>query len=290
MARVDFLGTGAAWGHPVLGCGCAACSHALLSQDPRDRRTRTSLRIAFDYGEVVWIDTGPDFRQQFAAIAALRLDAVLLTHSHIDHLNGLDDISPLRVARGGPVPAYASPQTWAAVEQRFGYLIGGVLQRRSALPGVQLLGLEAVVTPFAVEHGPTAPGALGFIFEFEAGGRVQKIVYSGDLYDVPCPDGRLLRPDLLVLECNWFNEPAEMPPSSWHMSFQRGIRFIRALEPAQVVLVHMSHEDHIKPPRRLLGPAPVSHADWQGAVDAIVSRMGLPSVLVGHDGLEVAIP
>src|ERR1035437_695768 len=128
---LTFLGTGTSMGVPTLGCDCAVCT----SSDPRDRRLRPSVLLRRHEPEtrtgqtgqrerVVVIDTGPDFREQALRNGLTRVDAVLYTHSHADHILGLDDLRPLSFTvfrEGGPIPLYATPETAEALERIYDY-------------------------------------------------------------------------------------------------------------------------------------------------------------------------
>ena len=118
------MGTGTSTGVPTLGCNCAVCTSA----DPHDRRLRPSVLLRWrepdERERVVVIDTGPDFREQALRNGLTRLDAVFYTHSHADHIMGLDDLRPLSFTvfrEGGPIPLYATPQAKAALERVFDY-------------------------------------------------------------------------------------------------------------------------------------------------------------------------
>lgn len=299
--KITFLGTGAAWGHPELGCNCDACSYA-RANGGRDRRRRTVLFVETSV-EKLLVDCGPDIREQLMGRDAspdLKYDsieefnALLITHSHTDHINGLDELSAFRRSkRVDSIPTYATESAWAEIEKRFGYLVGNegegrLFIRRLAFPGVQLVGLQTPVMPFKVEHGPTAPGAVGYIFQ----DRGKKVVYTGDFYDVPIWDERLKGPDLLIMECNWFNEPMKQPKTSWHMSFQRAVSFIQSWDPKRVVLVHISHEDFTRAPLNpLRRPGPRNHAEWQTFVDQFKQQVGLGGITieVAYDGMVLTI-
>jgi phosphoribosyl 1,2-cyclic phosphate phosphodiesterase len=120
--RLTFLGTGTSMGVPTLGCDCAVCT----SDDPRDRRLRPSVLVRWSGGRErsVVIDTGPDFREQALRARLTRLDAVLYTHSHADHIFGMDDLRPLSFTgfrEGGPIPLYATSETTKVLEHIFDY-------------------------------------------------------------------------------------------------------------------------------------------------------------------------
>src|ERR1700691_4405953 len=121
---LTFLGTGTSMGVPTLGCGCAVCTSA----DPRDRRLRASVLVRWNetasQARVVVIDTGPDFRGQALCSGIKRVDAVFYTHSHADHILGLDDLRPLSFKafrEGGPIPLYATRETRETLERVFDY-------------------------------------------------------------------------------------------------------------------------------------------------------------------------
>src|ERR1700678_2723404 len=145
---LTFLGTGTSMGVPTLGCGCAVCT----STDPHDKRLRPSIAVRWPCPEpdpahpeaarpvrarkgylpfppiqegmcewVVLIDTGPDFRQQALRAAVKHVDAVFYTHSHADHIFGLDDLHPLNYRKSAPIPLYATSETRAVLESIYSY-------------------------------------------------------------------------------------------------------------------------------------------------------------------------
>src|SRR3954462_2416495 len=104
--KITVLGSGTSVGVPTVGCHCAVCA----SDDPRDKRLRPSILVAFDTHNVV-IDTTPDFRTQILRAKVDRLDAVIFTHPHADHIMGLDDVRPFNFRQGRHIPVYAAPDT-----------------------------------------------------------------------------------------------------------------------------------------------------------------------------------
>src|SRR3954468_1515352 len=115
--RVTFLGTGTSTGVPVVGCRCAVCTSA----DPRNTRLRQSVKIEAN-GKYFLIDTTPDLRLQLLRDPIPRLDFILYTHSHSDHLMGADDIRPFHFRRGAPIHAFASAPTAKAIRRAFSYV------------------------------------------------------------------------------------------------------------------------------------------------------------------------
>ena len=118
MSEIEllFLGTGTSAGVPMIGCHCEVCS----STDPRDKRTRPSVVISHA-GARVLVDTTPELRLQAIANGVDRIDAVLVTHGHADHIMGLDDVRRFNVMRGGPLDLWADAKTHAVLMQCFGY-------------------------------------------------------------------------------------------------------------------------------------------------------------------------
>ena len=129
--RITVLGSGTSVGVPTIGCRCKVC----LSEDPRDKRLRPSILIRYE-GRMVLIDTTPDFRAQALRVGIDRLDAILLTHSHADHIMGLDDVRPFNYhAEGGHSAVTARPRRWATC--------GGASTTSSTAPPAQSSRAEA---------------------------------------------------------------------------------------------------------------------------------------------------
>ena len=151
--KLTFLGTGTSVGVPAIGCTCRTCRSA----DPHDKRLRCSALIETEQTRVV-IDTGPDFRQQMLAQPFQRIDAVLLTHIHYDHVGGIDDLRPF--CQFGEIPVYADPMTAKGLRRTVPYCFAE--NRYPGVPAIQLHDLahhapiavnELTVTPFMVWHG-----------------------------------------------------------------------------------------------------------------------------------------
>ncbi len=111
--RLTFLGTGTSFGVPQIGCGCAVCRSA----DPRDKRTRSGAILEMASGARVLIDTPPELRLQVVAAGIDRIDAVLFTHEHADHIHGIDDLRAFTILRRAPLPFYAAESTLATLRK-----------------------------------------------------------------------------------------------------------------------------------------------------------------------------
>lgn len=305
--EITFLGTGAAWGLPEIGCRCMACQ---TMRKLGEERTRTCLLVKTQ--ETLLLDCGPDIRRQISGRLSGPPQAVLLTHSHADHCLGLDEfVAFRRVAprhAWKPIPVYATAETWERVESLFGYLLKDLLEKRLALPGEPLEGLKTKVVPFATEHGPVARGSVGYLLEEKTeGGDTIRILYTSDFMDLktkPAWEGPL---HAALIQSHWLHEPETNHPH--HMSFQRALDFILEWNPLEVYLVHFSDEYQVEgdpfpkglkavrplepmldPSTGLPYPQPLCHADWQNLVERICKDMGIAQrPVAASDGLKVKI-
>ena len=132
--KVTFLGTGTSQGVPLIGCQCRVCS----SEDPRDKRLRSSVMIE-DNGSVFVIDSGPDFRQQMLREKVTRLDAVIFTHEHKDHIAGLDDVRAFNYLQDKHMDVYASERVQVALRREFAYVFSG-----DDYPGIPKINLHTI--------------------------------------------------------------------------------------------------------------------------------------------------
>jgi phosphoribosyl 1,2-cyclic phosphate phosphodiesterase len=237
--KLIVLGTGTSHGIPVVGCGCAVCR----SEDPKDRRTRASLYIEGDDGERVVIDTGPEFRLQAIGAGITRLDAVLLTHAHADHVHGLDDVRPLSVKR--PLPVYGNRSTIGEVRERFAYVFretqegGGkprIILREASRP---LAVGSLLFTPIPVRHGEL--GILGWRIDGKGGTGPEAgergAVYLTDTSAIPAESRPLIgRPQVLIIG------GLRARPHATHFSFEEAHGAGAELGARRVFLTHICHD------------------------------------------------
>jgi len=144
---ITVLGSGTSMGVPTIGCDCKVCT----SSDPRDSRLRPSIMVQYD-GHTVLIDTTPDFRQQALQQKIKRVDAILYTHAHADHIMGLDDIRPISLKRGQPIPIYGSIDTLATLRRTFGYAFENTVTE-STVPKIEshVIDINGSVDLFGVQ-------------------------------------------------------------------------------------------------------------------------------------------
>jgi phosphoribosyl 1,2-cyclic phosphate phosphodiesterase len=228
QATLTVLGSGTSMGVPTIGCDCAVCH----SSDPHDRRTRPSIMIEYG-GKTVLIDTTPDFREQAIREQIRRLDAVLYTHTHADHILGLDDLRPLSFHRNGKIPLYATPDAAAFLQNMFRYIFdadykyGGIAQvEMHTIEGpVQLFG--ATFEPVKVMHGSAE--ILGFRFGSAA--------YLTDFSDIPESSfERLQHLDILFLDA------LRHKPHPTHSTVENSLRIIERVQPRRAFFTHICHD------------------------------------------------
>ena len=227
--KVILLGTGTSHGIPMIGCDCPVCT----SKDPRDKRTRTSIYVR--YGDLdLLVDTPPELRLQCVAYGVRRVDAILMTHHHIDHLAGLDDVRRFNWMQGGSLPVYGLPQTLQRISEAFRYAVTEDPGYPSAKPILELiphdgdleLGGHRIV-PLPLLHGQMP--VLGFRF----GG----FAYCTDVSFIPDESLALLSNlEVLVLE------GLRHRPHPTHFNLQQGVEWARRIGAKQTYFTHIAHE------------------------------------------------
>lgn len=238
--RVTLLGTGTSHGVPTIDCmlddyarcPVLACRKAL--SDPRYRRGRASAYVQWD-GAAVLIDTSQDFHQQVHANRVRRIDAVLYTHGHADHIYGLPDIRSYSRRQGGAIPVYGSEETLATVAGAFDYVFHPPEFRGGGIPSLEPIAVDGPadvlgkrVIPVPVEHGPLR-GCYGY--------RIGDVAYLPDVHHIPEPSMALLQGlDLLVLNC------LRIRPHASHLSLEESVAYALALRPRRCLLTHLTHD------------------------------------------------
>jgi phosphoribosyl 1,2-cyclic phosphate phosphodiesterase len=226
-------------GVPTLGCGCAVCTSA----DPRDRRLRPSVLLRWrepglggGRERVVVIDTGPDFREQALRNGLTRVDAVFYTHSHADHILGMDDLRPLSftIAReGGPIPLYASPQTARVLERIYDY----TFSEQSTYPTrarvqLQPLGERTLVHGVELLRVPVIHGEMEIV-----GFRFGRTAYLTDVSAIPESSFALLEGlDHLVVSA------LRHKPHPSHATVEQAVEWARRIGARHTWLTHIAHE------------------------------------------------
>jgi riboflavin kinase/FMN adenylyltransferase len=252
--KVTVLGSGTSMGVPSLACQCAVCT----SKDPHDNRLRPSLLLSRN-GQNVVIDTTPDFRQQALRVGLDRLDAILLTHGHADHILGFDDIRPFNIRQKSSLPVYSTEETFGVLRRAFAYVFDDA-PTQSTVPSVdlhvvngpfELLGTQIVPVPLL--HGDLE--VLGF--------RFGRAAYLTDFSWLPEASARLLADldDLII-------DALRDAPHPMHQTVEQALALVEKLQPRRAWFTHIAHD--------------LSHAQTNDRL----RRLGLRHVQLAYDGLQ----
>ena len=256
--RLTFLGTGTSFGVPQIGCDCAVCK----STDPRDKRPRAGA-VGEVGGAAILIDTPPELRLQLIAGGFSRIDAVVYTHEHADHINGIDDLRMFSVRQRRPLPVYGPAETLDRLRSSFNYIFDDAvrpyegtskpsLEMHAVEPGrpIRVAGTE--VLPLAFRHGHLR------VFGY----RIGRLAYVTDVKAIPEAERNSLRDlDVLVLNSLWWR------PHPTHLSIGEAVETARALGARRTYLTHLTHE--------------TGHADLAGRLPE--------GILPAYDGLTVEV-
>jgi len=256
--KVTVLGCGGSGGVPLIGGDWGRCN----PNNPKNRRRRVSVLVEHE-GHNIVLDTSPDFRTQMLDAEVKKLDAILYTHDHADHTQGIDDVRFMRAFnKDERIPAYGTPETLRTLTERFPYVFTQVtdgsghlykpfLEARVVSGPFELCGLT--VTPFEQEHG-FGTKSTGY--------RVGPMAYSTDVVELPEAAFEILEGlDLWIVDCLRFE------PHATHANFEKAIGWIERLKPKHAILTHLNHQ-----------------IDY----DAVNEKCP-PGVEPGYDGLNVVI-
>ncbi|MGC1089370.1 MAG: MBL fold metallo-hydrolase, partial [Candidatus Acidiferrum sp.] len=253
--KITVLGSGTSMGVPTLSCHCRVCSSA----DPHDNRLRPSLLLSRN-GQFAVIDTTPDFRQQALRAGVDRLDAVLLTHGHADHIMGFDDIRPYNIRQQSALPVYSNEETFRTIRRAFAYIFDGK-PKLSSIPSVTLHEVKApfelmgiTFTPIPLLHGDME--VLGF--------RFGRAAYLTDFSTIPDSSLALLHDlDELIIDA------LRDIPHPMHQTVDQALALIKQLQPKRAWFTHIAHD--------------LPHAE----TNERLRNLGYPNVQLAYDGLEI---
>jgi phosphoribosyl 1,2-cyclic phosphate phosphodiesterase len=226
--KVTLLGTGTSQGVPVIGCSCEVCQ----SMDYRDKRLRVSVHIEMD-GKSFVIDTGPDFRQQMLRENISQLDAVLLTHSHKDHIAGLDDIRAFNFLQQRDMPVYGTNATLQQLRTEFYYAFEET--RYPGTPQIQLITIDE--QSFSVHGVSIIPLPVMHLKMPVLGFRVGGFSYITDANFIsPETMNRLAGTEVLVLNA------LQKEPHISHFTLQEAVEVAKKVGARQTYFTHISHK------------------------------------------------
>ena len=245
--KIVVLGSGTSHGIPVVGCSCPVCT----SDDPRDKRMRSSVFIEGPNGEAALIDAGPEFRLQAVRAGISRLDAIFVTHPHADHIHGLDDVRPL--SRERSIPVYANKPTMTELKERFSYIwletqkgggkprITPVVVDSPEFAGPIRIGCLSF-TPVPVKHGIL--DILGWEIQEDSSGDepAKHFLYLTDTSAIPPASMALLKstgggPDRVIIIGG-----LRIRPHETHFSFEEALNTACGLGAQAVYLTHICHD------------------------------------------------
>ena len=276
--KIRFLGTGTSVGVPQIGCECPVCT----SSDPRDRRRRTGIYVSTDETAFL-VDTPVELREACIEYRISKVDAVVFTHAHMDHVAAFDDVRRFNTLNGEKVPynpdepgargrsyriigkpmnCYAAPETIESMRRIFPYITGKANPLGLFRPMVEFVPVvdpfligDVKLTPFEVPHGPKTYGYM-----MESGG--VKVGYASDCNGLPDSAIEMLSgADLMVLDC------LRMREHPTHLTLDESLEYINRIGAKRGLLVHMCHD--------------ISHADYL--------RMLPENIQPAYDGLEVVL-
>ena len=276
--KIRFLGTGTSVGVPQIGCECPVCT----SSDPRDRRRRTGIYVSTDETAFL-VDTPVELREACIEYRISKVDAVVFTHAHMDHVAAFDDVRRFNTLNGEKVPCnpdkpdargrayriigkpmncYAAPETIESMRRIFPYITGKANPLGLFRPMIEFVPVvdpfligDVKLTPFDVPHGPKTYGYM-----MESGG--VKVGYASDCNGLPDSAIEMLSgADLMVLDC------LRMREHPTHLTLDESLEYINRIGAKRGLLVHMCHD--------------ISHADYL--------RMLPENIQPAYDGLEVVL-
>ena len=251
------MGSGTSMGVPTLGCHCAVCD----SMDPHNKRLRPSLLLSRG-GQNVVIDTTPDFRTQALQVGLDRLDAVVLTHCHADHILGFDDLRPYNFRQKGAIPVYGTDETFRVVRRVFSY----VFDNKPTLSSIPSVELREVNGPFPLLGIPFIPVPLLHGEMDVLGFRFGRAAYLTDFSRLPESSMPLLEDlDELILDA------LRDIPHPMHQTVEQALALIDRLKPQRAWFTHIAHD--------------LPHQE----TNARLRKAGYPFVKLAYDGLQLEV-
>jgi phosphoribosyl 1,2-cyclic phosphate phosphodiesterase len=251
---IEFLGTGTSSGVPMIGCNCEVCT----STDPKDNRLRSSIIVRSKETTLV-VDTTPDFRYQMLRTKTKKMDAVLFTHSHKDHIAGLDDIRPFNFFTGNAIQVFASEMTQKTLQSEFYYAFAD-----HKYPGVPEIKLNTIYDePFNVKDITVNPINVWHHRMPVLGFRFNNFTYITDANRIDEVEKDKIRgSEVIVL--NALRKEKHIS----HFTLDEAIAMVRELDVEKAYFTHISHQ---------LG----THAE--------VSKILPPNIYLAYDGLAITV-
>jgi phosphoribosyl 1,2-cyclic phosphate phosphodiesterase len=253
--QLTMLGVGSSAGTPMIGCQCDTCK----SSDKKNHRTRCSSVIELDNGKIILIDTGPDLRQQALREGLSQVDAVLYTHTHADHIHGIDDLRSFCQIQRSQIPLYGSPEAMRHIADKFGY----TLREAGNFWDLPILKINPVTSPFYLFDQFITPITIKHGNSDIFGYRIGNIAYITDVSAIPEASFALLKNlDVLLLDCLRYETHYS------HINLEQSLAYASQISAKRTYLIHMTHDMEYS---KLSSELP-------------------ENVQVGYDGLKLRIP
>lgn len=252
--KITFLGTGTSQGIPVIACRCEVCT----SSNPKDNRLRCSVLVEFN-GKTIVIDTGPDFRQQMLQNKVARLDAVLFTHEHKDHVAGLDDIRAFNFVMKRNMDIYLTDAVEQAIRREFSYIFAD-----TKYPGIPLINLHRITNhPFEIFNQTILPIEVMHYQMPVLGYRIKDFSYITDAKSISETElEKLTGTKILVI--NALRKETHVS----HFTLNEALELIERIKPQKGYLTHLSHQ--------------------MGKHEDVMKELP-PNVEIAYDGLTIEI-
>lgn len=226
--KITFLGTGTSSGVPMIACSCMVC----LSSDVHDKRFRSSVLVESEKTSFV-IDTTPDFRSQMLAYQVKKLDAVLFTHPHKDHLAGLDDVKAFCYFQRKPIQVFANPITKAAMEREFSYIFAE--KKYPGIPDIDVIDID--MDAFYIGDIPVIPIKVWHLHMPVLGFRIGQFTYVTDANRIEWAElKKIMGTDVLVL--NALRKEKHLS----HFTLSEAIQIAQEIKAKETYFTHISHQ------------------------------------------------
>jgi len=229
-AKVLVLGTGTSHGVPMIGCDCGTCR----STDPRDKRSRASIYIQVDGGPSVLVDTTPDLRMQALAHGVKRVDAIVYTHSHADHIMGLDEVRRFNVLQKSVIPCYGDARTLDDLRRIYAYIFEPGTYRGGGIPQVTT---ARVMGEFCIGAATFMPVPLLHGSRTILGYRIGSFAYMTDCSAIPDTSWPLLKGVKTIIL-----DALRPRPHPTHLSLDQALAVVEQLKPERALFTHMCHD------------------------------------------------